>query len=236
MKEKILAFIPARGGSKGVKNKNIKLMNGKPLIEYTIQSAIKSDLFEDIIVSTDSIDIANISKKLGASVPFIRPDELSTDNAITIDAIEHCINYMKDKFNKKYDLIIVLQPTSPLRTYNNIVDAYNLYKKKKADFVVSVCECDHSPLWCNTLDNSLCLENFISEDIKHTRRQDLPIYYRINGAIYIGKVSKVLEKRGFYGSKSYAYIMDRESSVDIDNHLDFLIAESIMNFNKYNLD
>lgn len=229
MKEKILAFIPARGGSKGVKNKNIKEIGGKPLIYYTIKAAQESNLFEDIIVSTDSQIIADIARKCGAYVPFIRPSHLAKDESEVIDSIQHCIEFMSEKFNKKYDVVINLQPTSPLRTHQHIMDGYNEFSKNKADFVVSVCECDHSPLWSNTLDKSLSMDNFIPIDIRYKRRQELPIYYRVNGALYIGRVSNVLENRGFYGENSYAYIMNKECSVDIDTEFDFKIAELIIN-------
>lgn len=178
----VLGFIPARGGSKGVKDKNIKLLNGKPLISYTIEQAFESEIFEDIIVSTDSEKIAQISKKYGASVPFVRPKELAKDN-------------------------------SPL------------FKEKKADFVVSICECEHSPLLTNTIGDDLNIDNFIKDEIKNRRRQDLPKHYRLNGAIYIAKVDKLLEDKSFFGKNNYAYIMDRKNSIDIDSIDDFKLAE-----------
>ena len=229
MKEKVLAFIPARGGSKGVKNKNIKPLEGKPLIAYTIEAAKETGIFEDIIVSTDSEKIAAIAKEQGAYVPFLRPQELAQDNSTTIDAIKHLIQTMKEEFGKTYDSIIVLQPTSPLRSAKHIKEGYQIYKDKNANFVVSVCECEHSPLWTNTLDEEGRMDKFLSDEVKNKNRQDIPVYYRLNGALYIGKVDEVINNNGFYGKNSFSYIMEKDYSVDIDSELDFKIAEVLMN-------
>lgn len=222
--KKVLGLIPARAGSKGVKDKNIKLLRGKHLIAYTIEEAIKSNLFEDIIVSTDSEKIADISKKYGASVPFLRPKELAEDDSPTIDVIIHCIDFMKNAC-KEYDEIVLLQPTSPLRKAKHIKEAYNLFKEKEASFVVSMCKCEHLPLWTNTIGNDLNIDNFIREEIKNIRRQDLPQYYRLNGAIYVAKVHSLIRERSFFGKNSFAFIMDFKSSIDIDTIEDFELAE-----------
>lgn len=235
MNKRILAFIPARGGSKGVKNKNIRIINGKPLIAYTIEAAKGVKLFEDIIVSTDSEDIAYVSKKYGADVPFLRPSYLADDNSAVIDTIIYLINEMKNKFNKEYDIIVVLQPTSPLRCEKHIREGINKFIEKNADFLVSVCECEHSPLWCNTLDSEGRMDYFIKEEIKNKNRQELPKYYRLNGALYIGKVESVINNRGFIGKNSYSYIMSNESSIDIDSELDLRIAEVFLKLEKNNI-
>lgn len=224
---KILAFIPARAGSKGVKNKNIKELAGKPLIAYTIEEAIKSNLFEDIIVSTDSEEIADIARHYGASTPFLRPKELATDYSPTIDAIFHCVDYMKNN-EKEYDAIMLFQPTSPLRRVHHIKEAYELFLQKSADFVVSICECDHSPLWTNTIDLDLRMDNFLRDEIKNIRRQEFTQYYRLNGAIYIAKVRSLRKEKSFFGNNSYAYIMDKSSSIDIDTIDDLEFAEFII--------
>lgn len=228
MKERILAFIPARGGSKGVKNKNIRIINDKPLIGYTIDAAKRASIFEDIIVSTDSQEISDVAEEYGAYIPFLRPKELATDNSATIDVIKHLIQTMKEVYNKEYDIIIVLQPTSPLRTEQHIKDAYNRFKDKQATYLVSVCECEHSPLWTNTLNFEGRMDDFLREDVKNKNRQDLPVYYRLNGALYIGKVESVIKNRGFMGENCYSYIMDNNSSVDIDSELDLKIAEVLI--------
>lgn len=226
--DKTLAFIPARAGSKGVKDKNINELAGKPLIAYTIEEAAKSKIFEDIVVSTDSTKIAEVARLYGANVPFLRPKELALDDSPTMDAIFHCLDYMINN-GKKYDIIMLLQPTSPLRQWYHIKEAYKLFNEKQADFVVSLCECEHSPLWTNTIDEDLRMDNFIRQEVKNVRRQDLATYYRLNGAVYVAKVDKLLEEKSFFGRNSYAYIMNKYSSVDIDSIEDFEFAEFVLN-------
>lgn len=224
--KRILAIIPARSGSKGLRHKNIKLLNEKPLIAYTIEAAIESDIFTDIVVSTDSEEYASISKRYGASIPFLRPDELASDIASSADMIVYTIQRLKE-LGKVYDYFVLLQPTSPLRKASDIKNAVDLLIENKLDSVVSVCEAEHSLSIYNTLGDSLSLEGFINKN-SATRRQDDKKYYRINGSIYISNVEKYLSERDFYGKKSKAYIMSRESSIDIDTELDFKIAEYIM--------
>ncbi len=226
--DKTLAFIPARAGSKGVKDKNIKELAGKPLIAYTIEEAAKSKIFEDIVVSTDSTKIAEVARLYGANVPFLRPKELALDDSPTMDAIFHCLDYMINN-GEKHDVIMLLQPTSPLRQWYHIKEAYELFNEKQADFVVSLCECEHSPLWTNTIDGDLRMDNFIRQEVKNVRRQDLATYYRLNGAVYVAKVDKLLEEKSFFGRNSYAYIMNKYSSVDIDSIEDFEFAEFVLN-------
>jgi len=223
-KFKVLAIIPARGGSKGVKGKNIKLLNGKPLIAYTIDVTKESKIFDKIIVSTDSVEIAEISKEYGAEIPFMRPNELATDNASTMDVIIYCLNWFNDK-NEHFDYIILLQPTTPLRISEDIINAFELFLEKNANAVVSVCETEHSPLWENTLSNDLSMTNFLRFEVKGKRRQDLPKYYRLNGAIYIAKIDYILKYCDWFKEKCFAYIMPKERSVDIDTEMDFKIAE-----------
>jgi CMP-N,N'-diacetyllegionaminic acid synthase len=227
--DKILAIIPARSGSKGLKNKNIKKINGKPMINYTVEAALKSEIFSNVIVSTDSQEYAEIAKKDGAEVPFVRPKKISTDEATTTDVILHAISEM-EKRNGRYDYFMLLQPTSPLRTAKNIKQAYSLLKEKNANAVVSVCETEHNPLWSNTLDESLSLDNFINKR-QDKRRQELPTYYRLNGAIYLAKVSYYMKHNNFYFNRSCAYIMNKRESIDVDDMIDFRLAEILMNKN-----
>jgi len=227
--DKILAIIPARSGSKGLKDKNIKKLNGKPMISYTIEAALKSGFFSNIIVSTDSQKYSEIAKKAGAEVPFIRPEKLATDESTTNDVILNAISEM-GKLNNGYDYFMLLQPTSPLRTAENIKQAYFLAKEKSANAVISVCETDHNPLWSNTLDESLSLDNFIDKK-KDQRRQELPTYYRLNGAIYLAKVSYYKKYEDFYTNKSYAFIMNKRESIDVDDIIDFKLAEILMEEN-----
>jgi CMP-N,N'-diacetyllegionaminic acid synthase len=213
-----LAIIPARSGSKGVLNKNIKEVNGKPLIAYTIEAAKKSNIFDDIIVSTDSQQYATIAQQYGASTPFLRPESLSTDTASTTNVIIHTINELQ-KLGKKYDYFILLQPTSPLRTEDDIMNAVLELFKKDAYSIVSVCEAEHSPLLMNRLDDSFSMKNFIN-DSNNKRRQDLQTFYRLNGAIYLCNTEYFLTRQTFYGEKSHALIMSQNHSIDIDSEID----------------
>jgi CMP-N,N'-diacetyllegionaminic acid synthase len=225
-KKKIIAIIPARSGSKKLRDKNIRELNGKPLMAYTIEAAVKSGVFSEIIVSTDSPEYVKIARQYGAYIPFLRPDNLSTDAASSSDVIVHAIEEMQ-KQGMVYECFMLLQPTSPLRTPEDIVGAINLFENKKANSVVGVCEMDHSPLWSNTLDATLSMDNFLS-DAGNKMRQDLPTYYRINGALYLSRVEYFLKHRTFYKEKSFAFIMARDHSIDIDDLIDFILAELLL--------
>lgn len=227
---KNLAIIPARSGSKGLKDKNIKELNKNPLIYYAIKEAKKSNIFDEIMLSTDSVLYADIGKKLGASVPFLRDDNLSTDTASTWDVVKDVLKRYEEK-NIYFDTVCILQPTSPLRISEDIVKSYDMFKEKDANFVVSVCEMDHCPLWSNTLDDTLSMENFIDKNIIQKPRQELPIYYRINGAVYIIKTKYLFEVKDIYSSKSYAYIMPKTRSIDIDDIVDFKLAGILLDEN-----
>jgi CMP-N,N'-diacetyllegionaminic acid synthase len=215
-----LAIIPARGGSKRLPRKNILDLNGKPLIVWTIEAGLKSKYIDKVIVSSDDDEILNISKKYGADI-IKRPCELASDTATTFNTIKHIIDNLE-----KYDYIVLLQPTSPLRKEEHIDQAIELLKEKNADAIVSVCEMDHSPLWSNTLSDDLSMKNFLKDEILNKRSQDLPKYYRVNGAIYICKMDKFLEEESFFLKDNiFAYIMNRASSVDIDEKIDFNLAK-----------
>jgi len=229
--KRFLAIITARSGSKGLKDKNIKKLNGKPMMAYTIEAAEKSGIFDDIIVSTDSEKYAKISVDYGAQVPFLRPESLASDTASSMDVIEYTILEL-EKRGLKYDYFILLQPTSPLRDEKDIFNAVKLLFEKNANAIVSVCEVDHSPLLMNTLEKSLSMDKFIPDNISN-RRQDLPKHYRLNGAIYLSSMEYFLLYKNFYKEKSYAYIMDGKDSIDIDGDVDFLLASVLMK-NKIN--
>lgn len=222
-----LAIIPARGGSKRLPRKNILDLCGKPLIAWSIKAGLNSKYIDKVVVSSDDDEILNISLNFGAET-IKRPVELASDTATTFDAIKHTI----DNF-EKYDYIVLLQPTSPLRDAKHIDQAIELLETKKADAVVSVCEVDHSPLWSNTLPKDGNMSNFLKDEILNKRSQDLEKYYRLNGAIYICKTEKLLENKGFFLKDNiFAYKMDRESSVDIDEEMDFKIAEVLIKMSK----
>jgi len=218
-----LAIVPARGGSKRLPRKNILDLNGKPLIAYSIEAGLQSKYIDKVIVTSDDEEILNISKEFGADI-IKRPDELASDTATSFDAIKHTIENVD-----KYDYIILLQPTSPLRSAVQIDEAIELFKTKEANAVVSVCEMDHSPLWSNTLPQDASMQGFLRDEVLNKRSQDLEKYYRLNGAIYICKTDKLLEEKSFFLKENiFAYVMDRESSIDIDEEIDFKIAEALI--------
>lgn len=221
--KKILAVITARGGSKRLPNKNILDLGNKPLIAHTIVEAKKSKYIDKVIVSTDDDKIVEISKKYGAEVPFIRPAELSNDTADSISVLKHSIEF----FNNEYDYIVLLQPTSPLRKTEDIDGAIELLNND-IEAVVSVCETEHSPLWANTLPVNKSMKDFIKEEVKNKRSQDLPTYYRLNGAIYVADIKYLYKLNGFIGEKTNAFVMSQKHSVDIDTELDFKLAEIII--------
>lgn len=216
---KNIAIIPARSGSKGLPNKNIKELNGNPLLFYSVKAARNSGLFTEIMVSTDSEKYAEIARKCGANVPFLRSDYNSCDNASSWDVVKEVLgNYLK--LGKQFDTVCLLQPTSPLRTAEDIVNAYKLLEEKEADAITSVCECDHSPLWCMTLNEDRYLGDF-RKSLADLPRQQLKQYYRFNGAIYIRKIKYIDNVVEIAYEKEYAFLMDKKQSVDIDTIEDF---------------
>ncbi len=222
-----LAIIPARGGSKGIANKNIKQLLGKPLIAYTIETALKSNVFDKVLVSTDSKEIAEIAKFYGANVPFLRPSELATDTANSMDVIVHAINFLKNN-GENFDYTMKLQPTSPLRTVDDIVKAIDIIIDKNANSVISVSEAFTSPLWMNTLPKDLSMENFLDRTVRFKNRQELPKYYKLNGSIFLAKTNALLTSKDWFMKKSYALITDPKYSVDIDSIIDFKLAEILI--------
>jgi CMP-N,N'-diacetyllegionaminic acid synthase len=222
-----LAIIPARAGSKGIRNKNIQMLNGKPLIAYTIEAAVASGIFDKVIVSTESKRISEISRSFGAEIPFQRPVELTTDTAKILDVILHALNFFSDQ-GIRYDYFSLLQPTSPLRTKEDIIGARDLLLENQANAVVSACEVDHPPHWCNTLPKDLSMDGFITQEIQNQRRQDLQKFYRVNGAIYLARTAYFLKYKDWFKEKSYAYLMPGHRSIDIDIFEDLKFSECVM--------
>jgi len=219
-----LGIVPARGGSKRLPRKNLLDLNGKPLIAWSIQAGLKSKYIDELIVTSDDDEILEVASNYGSNI-IKRPFELASDTATTFDAIEHAILN-----TSSYDYIVLLQPTSPLRTCEHIDAAIELLYEKKADAIVSVCQTAHSPLWCNTLPEDGSMSDFISSQNKSIRSQDLPIYYRLNGAIYIAKTSCLIKEKTFlFDDAIFSYVMSEDVSIDIDNELDFKLANIVMN-------
>ena len=220
----MLAIIPARGGSKGLPGKNIKPLCGKPLIAYTIEAALKSQYIKQVIVSTDNYDIKKIAEEYNAMVPFLRPKYLATDKSLAIDNYIDIITKL-DTIENPINNFIVLQPTSPLRTSNDIDNAIKLFKEKDADSVISYTENTHPVYWNKIINDDLSFSNIFDDKIAN--RQDFRKTYIPNGAIYIFK-TELIKRKLYYSKKSFAYIMDRISSIDIDNLEDFEYAEFII--------
>lgn len=215
-----LAIIPARGGSKRLPRKNILELAGKPLIAWSIEAGLKSKYIDKVIVTSDDDGILDISKKYGADT-IQRPYLLASDIATMFDTVQHTINNVK-----KYEYIILLQPTSPLRNEKHIDEAIDQLIFKNADAVVSICEMDHSPLWSNILQEDDSMAEFFRDEILNKRSQDLKKYYRLNGAIYICKTERLMEEKSFFLKDNiFAYRMDKKSSIDIDEEIDFELAQ-----------
>ena len=227
MNKKILAIIPARGGSKGLTRKNIRVLAQKPLIAYTIEAAKTSKYFDRIIVSTDDEEISCVSKNYGAEVPFLRPIKLAQDDTPGIEPILHCLNWLAKEQAYIPDYVCLLQCTSPLRNHYQINEAIEEMFNKNVDSIVSVYESDKSPYWMKKIENGK-LKSFLDNNKDYTRRQDIPKAYMLNGAIYICKTELLIKNRSWYSENTIPYIMDKNTSVDIDDINDFKFVEYLM--------
>ena len=226
---KNIAIIPARSGSKGLPDKNIRLVNGKPLIAYTIEAALQSGCFDTVHVSTDSEKYAEIAREYGADEPFLRSPELASDTASSWDAVREVLAKYS-ALGKTFDTMMLMQPTSPLRTAQDVKDAYALMHEKNAKSVIAVCEVDHSPLWCDMIPDSGNMKGFGRKDIAWVTRQELRPFYRVNGSMYLLSVDGVsipADDR-IYEDDCYALFMDRKKSVDIDSEDDLAMVEFLI--------
>lgn len=226
---KILAIIPARGGSKGVPKKNIKKLAGKPLICWTIEAALQTTILNRVIVSTDDEEIAEIATEYGADVPFLRPSSLAQDDTTDMPVYLHALQWLEKNQVFKPDIIVWLRPTAPLRINSDIKYAVEKLIGTKADWVRSVSVIEHHPYWMFSVEGDKLLP-FIEEiDIsKYLQRQLLPPAYRVNGAVDVAWRETLVEKKLLYSGDVRAYIMPPERSVDIDTELDFVVAEAMM--------
>jgi N-acylneuraminate cytidylyltransferase len=227
---KILVIIPARGGSKGIPHKNIKPLNGKPLIHYTIDEAREIVSDEDICVSTDDPEIIKCVEGYGLKVPFVRPEELATDTAGTYEVLLHALNFY-EKEGRHYDAVLLLQNTSPFRKGEQIKEALKLYTSD-VDMVVSVKECAANPYYCVFEENSEGYLHVCKGDGNIFRRQDAPKVYEYNGAIYIMNAEKLKTTHMHKMQKRIKYVMDDLSSFDLDTMWDWEMAERIAAQNK----
>lgn len=221
----IMSIIPARGGSKGVPRKNIKLLNGKPLIYYSIEASNSCKFIDRTFVSTEDDEISEISNKLGSEV-IKRPLDLASDTSSSIDVIFHFLDFLEDNIFLP-EMFVLLQPTSPLRTSNDIYKAIELFKLNDCDSLVSVCELNHQSLLNFSLDNGYLVQNN-NDNFFNSRRQDMPTYYALNGAIYITTPNFIRKNKSFYGDKTIPYLMPKERSIDLDTPLDFKIVDYLL--------
>jgi CMP-N-acetylneuraminic acid synthetase len=222
-----LGLIPARGGSKRIPDKNIRPLNGKPLIQYTIEAALGCGRLWKVIVSTDDERIAKISKSCGAEVPFMRPSELATDEATTSSVVRHAIEHYGTR-GEMPDGIVLLQPTSPLRTSRDITGAIELFERSGADTVISVCD---EPVKTNALLAATGTEPFLRLEMTG-REASKEVKYRLNGAIYVVRPSLVLEKNTIFGKQLVGYPMPAARSIDVDTMADWLLVEHLMSGGK----
>ncbi len=229
--KKILGVIVARGGSKGIPRKNIKNLVGKPLIAYTIDAAKKSMFLTRTIVSTDDHEIVDVAKKYGAEVPFLRPSDLAEDKSTAISVIQHSLTWLKDNRGEEYDYVMILQPTSPLRQAHDIDGAIQKIVETNADSVMGMIELvDFSTKKLKKIQNDEIL-SLIEEEGKTSAFRDADIkVYKRNAAIYLTKVEYIFQN-DLFGKVSRPYLMPAERSVDINEPIDFLIAEFFLNKN-----
>ena len=230
---RILAIIPARGGSKGVVRKNIRELGGKPLIAHTIETAKGCALLTDVIVSTDDWDIAAVSEEHGADIPFLRPASLATDTAKSVDVCLHALDYLGDT-GKDYDYLVLLQPTSPLRSLRSLNESIELLLRfTQAPSLITVTPVGNmhpNYMYCRSEAGGDRFEPLMAEQESGLRRQEFRDYYYRNGAIYITKVEFVRSIGKLYDATSLAYVMPEEESINIDSEFDLFLAEQILQY------
>ncbi len=217
--KKILAIIPARGGSKGIPRKNLIEVGGKPLLAWTIEVGLQSRFIDRLILSSEAPEIRETAKKYGCEVPFIRPQELATDEATTANVVLHALNKLEDS----YDYIVLLQPTSPLRTTQDIDSCIEECHKRDAPSCATVSATDNSPFWMYFLDPENHMQPIIETTIRPTRRQELPTAYALNGAVYVVQRELFQKTGNFITEDTIAHIMPKERALDIDTELDLNI-------------
>lgn len=221
--QSVLAIIPARGGSKELPGKNIKSLAGKPLIAWTIEAAQQSQYIDRLILSSDDEEIIATAREYGCEAPFVRPAALATDDATSIDVVFHALDNLP-----AHDIVILLQPTSPLRDHKDIDTALELMIHKHAESCVSVCQPEKSPYWMYHMDNQGKLVQLLNTEQNASQRQQLPPVYALNGAIYISTIERLRKHYRFVDSETVAYPMNKTHSIDIDDALDFQIASLIV--------
>ncbi len=222
---KVLGLITARGGSKAVPRKNVRMVGGKPLIAWTIEAALTSKTIDHVILSSDDEEIISVAKKWGCEAPFVRPDELASDTAGTLDVVRHALKLE----GEGYDYVVLLQPTSPLREPGDIDAAVELCHTRNTPTCVTVCEVDKTPYWMFKLDENACLEPLFPIEQMPVNRQAANPVYMLNGAVYVSRNNHIINGGEFVSNETVVHIMPPERSLDIDTEQDLARMEFSLN-------
>jgi CMP-N,N'-diacetyllegionaminic acid synthase len=224
----VVALITARGGSKGIPRKNLAPVAGKPLIAWTIAAALGAKCVSRVLVSTDDPEIAEVSRQCGAEVPFLRPAELAEDHSTSFDVAAHALRWLSEHDRDEPDYLLLLQPTSPLRTAADIDGAIALARERNADAVLAVCEASPHPYLARRVDERGQLSDFISLAQKPSRRQEYPAAYMLNAAIYLNRPASLLATRSFQPPGALAYVMPQERSLDVDSSWELRLVDLLL--------
>ena len=231
----VIAIIPARGGSKGLPGKNIKELCGKPLIAWSIEAGLSSKYIDEVVVTTDSPEIANVARYHGASIPFLRPPELATDTATSFDVVKHTIDFYKNELKREFNYVLLLEPTSPLRDKLDIDGSLTLLSSNvHATAVVGVCKTEsQNPEFLIKISTEGFLVGYANIDIKVSRRQDIADVFFLEGSIYLSQTNVLLNKKTFYHSNTLCFEVPKWKSLEIDDIEDFVMVEALMKFKGY---
>jgi CMP-N,N'-diacetyllegionaminic acid synthase len=225
---RVLGIVPARGGSKGVPGKNIRSLCGKPLLQYTAEAALAAQLLTRLILSTDDNEIAQVGRRCGLEVPFMRPTELAEDNTPTLPVVQHAVHWM-ERQGHTFDAICLLQPTNPMRLARDIDGCINVLETTDADAVVTIVPvpAEHNPHWVYFQNGSGLLQLSTGESEPIPRRQELPLAYHREGSVYVTRRDVLMEQNSLYGKRLAGYAVDAQRSVNIDGLADWARAEAL---------
>lgn len=232
--KRIIGIIPARGGSKGLPGKNIKMLCGKPLIAWSIEAGLASQYIDEVMVTTDSEEIADIARGFGATVPFIRPTELASDIATSFDTIKHSIDFYRNNLGKAFDYVVLLEPTSPLRDKDDIDKSIEqLLSKKNAMAIVGISKTEsQNPAFLVKKDNQDFLVGYENKPVNVIRRQDIEEVYFFEGSVYVSDIDELLSKKTFYHERTIGYEVPKWKSFEVDDIDDFVVIEALLNFKR----
>jgi CMP-N-acetylneuraminic acid synthetase len=224
----IIGIIPARGGSKGIKNKNIRMLLGKPLIAHSIECGLSCPSIDHLIVSTDNEKIAEISRDFGAEVPFMRPSVLGGDHTPMMEVLKHALDLCEKIYERRISAMVLLDATSPLRTVDDVENCIRIFKEEDCEAVISAVPAKRNPYFNMVVEENGFLRLVLMSEIPITRRQDCPPVYDLNNSIWVFSREVILKKMERLPEKSRIYVMDEASSVDVDREIDFKILEILM--------